>query len=144
MKYSLRRIRLSYIAWFRYTRFYNRNVKCTNQHLSKWGMKSGQFDVLSHIKPNERITQSELASRLIVTESNVTQIIKKLEDNGLIQRQREWKNKFITLTEEGIKLRSEVVSEQEHFQAHQFAMLSDQELNQLIAILKKIEKGGFE
>ena len=50
--------------------------------------------LLSHIKPNERVTQSELASRLVVTESNVTQIIKKLEDNGLIQRQREWKNKY--------------------------------------------------
>ena len=95
-------------------------------------MKSGQFDVLSHMKPNERITQSELANRLIVTESNVKQIIKKLEDNGLIQHQREWKNKFITFIEEGTKLRGEVVSELEQFQAHQFAMLSDQELNQLI------------
>ena len=140
MKYSLRRIRLSNIAWFRYTRFYNRNIKCTNQHLSKWGMKTGQFDVLAHIKPNERITQCDLASRLVVTESNVMQILKKLEDNGLIRREREWKNKFISLTEEGIKLRNEVVSEQEHFQAHQFAMLSDQELNQLIAIMKKIER----
>ena len=50
--------------------------------------------LLSHIKPNERVTQSELASRLVVTESNITQIIKKLEDNGLIQREREWKNKY--------------------------------------------------
>lgn len=140
MKYSLRRRQLSYIAWFRYTRFYNQNMKYTNQHLSKWGMKTGQFDVISHIKPNERVTQSELASRLVVTESNITQIIKKLEDNGLIQREREWKNKYISLTQEGTKLRNEVVSEQEYFQAQQFDRLSEEDLNQLINILKKIEK----
>ena len=140
MKYSLRRIRLSYIAWFRYTRFYNQNMKNTNQQLSKWGMKTGQFDIISHIKPNERVTQSELASRLVVTESNITQIIKKLEDNGLIQREREWKNKYISLTQEGTKLRNEVVSEQEYFQAQQFDKLSEEELNQLINLLKKIEK----
>ena len=140
MKYSLRRIRLSYIAWFRYTRFYNQNMKNKNQQLSKWGMKTGQFDVISHIKPNERVTQSQLASRLVVTESNITQIIKKLEDNGLIQREREWKNKYISLTQEGTKLRNKVVSEQEYFQAQQFDRLSDEELNQLINILKKIEK----
>ena len=140
MKYSLRRIRLSYIAWFRYTRFYNQNMKNTNQQLSKWGMKTGQFDIISHIKPNERVTQSELASRLVVTESNITQIIKKLEDNGLIQRKREWKNKYISLTQEGTKLRNEVVSEQEYFQAQQFDKLSEEELNQLINLLKKIEK----
>ena len=140
MKYSLRRIRLSYIAWFRYTRFYNQNMKNTNQQLSKWGMKTGQFDIISHIKPNERVTQSELASRLVVTESNITQIIKKLEDNGLIQREREWKNKYISLTQEGTKLRNKVVSEQEYFQAQQFDKLSEEELNQLINILKKIEK----
>ena len=140
MKYSLRRIRLSYIASFRYTRFYNQNMKNTNQQLSKWGMKTGQFDIISHIKPNERVTQSELASRLVVTESNITQIIKKLEDNGLIQREREWKNKYISLTQEGTKLRNEVVSEQEYFQAQQFDKLSEEELNQLINLLKKIEK----
>jgi DNA-binding MarR family transcriptional regulator len=140
MKYSLRRIRLSYIAWFRYTRFYNQNMKDTNQQLSKWGMKTGQFDVISHIKPNERVTQSDLASRLVVTESNITQIIKKLEDNGLIQREREWKNKYISLTQEGTKLRNELVSEQEYFQAQQFNKLSEVELNQLINLLKKIEK----
>ena len=140
MKYSLRRIRLSYIAWFRYTRFYNQNMKNTNQQLSKWGMKTGQFDIISHIKPNERVTQSELASRLVVTESNITQIIKKLEDNGLIEREREWKNKYISLTQEGTKLRNKVVSEQEYFQAQQFDKLSEEELNQLINILKKIEK----
>ena len=140
MKYSLRRIRLSYIVWFRYTRFYNQNMKEKNQHLSKWGMKTGQFDIISHIKPNERVTQSQLASRLVVTESNITQIIKKLEDNGLIQREREWKNKYISLTQEGTKLRNEVVSEQEYFQAQQFDKLSDEELNQLINLLKKIER----
>ena len=49
-------------------------------------------------------------------------------------------NKYISLTQEGTKLRNEVVSEQEYFQAQQFDKLSEEELNQLINILKKIEK----
>ena len=54
-------------------------MKCTNQNLSNWGMKTSQFDVISHIKPNERVTQSELASRLVVTESNIHKLLKSLK-----------------------------------------------------------------
>ena len=144
MKYSFRRIRLSYIAWFRYTRFFNRNMTCSNRHLAKWGLRTGQFDIISHLKEGERITQSELASRLAVTNSNITQILSKLEDAGYIQREQEWKTKYISLTPTGVALRNEVVPAQEQFQAVQFANLTEDELEQLIQLLKKANQGVHE
>ncbi|TDL92743.1 MarR family transcriptional regulator [Vibrio vulnificus] len=141
MKYSLRRIRLSYLAWFRYTRYFNRSMTCSNRHLAKWGLRTGQFDIISHLKEGERVTQSELASRLAVTNSNITQILSKLEDAGYIQREQEWKTKYISLTSNGVALRNEVVPAQEQFRAEQFANLTEDELEQLIQLLKKANKG---
>ena len=144
MKYTLRRIRLSYLAWFRYTRYFNRSMTCSNRHLAKWGLRTGQFDIISHLKEGERVTQSELASRLAVTNSNITQILSKLEDAGYIQREQEWKTKYISLTPNGVALRSEVVPAQEQFRAEQFANLTEDELEQLIKLLKKANQGVHE
>ncbi|WP_342605160.1 MarR family transcriptional regulator [Peribacillus sp. FSL E2-0159] len=141
MNYSLRRIRLSYLAWFRYTRYFNRSMTCSNRHLAKWELRTGQFDIISHLKEGERVTQSELASRLAVTNSNITQILSKLEDAGYIQREQEWKTKYISLTPNGIALRNEVVPAQEQFRAEQFANLTEDELEQLIQLLKKANQG---
>ncbi|MDR7080227.1 DNA-binding MarR family transcriptional regulator [Neobacillus niacini] len=144
MKYSLRRIRLSYLAWFRYTRYFNHSMTCSNRHLAKWGLRTGQFDIISHLKEGERVTQSELASRLAVTNSNITQILSKLEDAGYIQREQEWKTKYISLTPTGVALRNEVVPAQEQFRAEQFADLTEDELEQLIQLLKKANQGVYQ
>ncbi|MGE8035466.1 MarR family transcriptional regulator [Lysinibacillus sp. KCTC 33748] len=144
MKYSLRRIRLSYIAWFRYTRFFNQSMTCSNRHLAKWGLRTGQFDIISHLKEGERVTQSELANRLVVTNSNITQILSKLEVAGFIQREQEWKTKYISLTPKGVALRNEIVPAQEQFRAGQFENLTEDELEQLIQLLKKANQGVHE
>ncbi|EGA90948.1 MarR family transcriptional regulator [Planococcus donghaensis MPA1U2] len=144
MKYSLRRIRLSYIAWLRYARYYNRTMTCTNRDLAKWGLRTGQFDIISHLKKHERVTQSELANRLAVTNSNITQILSKLEEAGYIKREQEWKTKYISLTPAGVILRNEVVPAQEQFRADQFSNLTEEELEQLIHLLKKANQGVNE
>jgi|SRR5690625_3329504 len=141
MKYSLRRIRLSYLTWFQLIRYFNSSMKCSNRNLAKWGLRTGQFDIISHLKEGERVTQSELANRLAVSHSNVTQILNKLEEAGYIHRKQEWKTKYISLTSKGIELRNDVVPAEEQFRAEQFRNLTEEELNQLIQLLKKANKG---
>ena len=62
------------------------------------------FTYLSNIFFHQNISQKELADLLYVSESNVTQIVKRLEKNGYIQRENISDNKskkILNLTSEG-------------------------------------------
>ena len=62
------------------------------------------FTYLSNIYYNENISQRELADLLYVSESNVAQIIKRLEKNGFIKREVIKDNrgkKILSLTDKG-------------------------------------------
>lgn len=62
------------------------------------------FTYLANINYHQNCSQKELAEKLFVSESNVTQIIKRLEKNGLVNRDIDEKNKsrrILSLTEKG-------------------------------------------
>ena len=39
--------RLGLLLWFRLSRFYNKSIRETNQHLKEWNVSAAQFDVLA-------------------------------------------------------------------------------------------------
>jgi predicted transcriptional regulator len=61
----------------------------------------------------DRAFQKELAERLLVTKSNVCQIVRRMEERGLVSRRQEGRAKRLFLTEEGHRLFEEVVPSQE-------------------------------
>ncbi|WP_050179868.1 MarR family winged helix-turn-helix transcriptional regulator [Domibacillus robiginosus] len=130
---------ISILAWFRLSRFYNESIRRSNQHLKKWGLSVAQFDALAQIGAGGRICQQDLAEKLLVTKGNVTHMLSKMEARGWIEREREWKTKYITLTQSGRTLLNEVLPVQEQFQADQFGRLSIEEKKQLLALLKKMQ-----
>jgi DNA-binding MarR family transcriptional regulator len=130
---------ISILAWFRLSRFYNESIRRSNQHLKKCGLSIAQFDILAQVGANERICQQDLAEKLLVTKGNMTHMMSKMEQLGWVQREREWKTKYITLTEEGRILLDNVLPAQEQFQADQFGKLSIDEKKQLLFLLKKLQ-----
>ncbi|WP_454639886.1 MarR family winged helix-turn-helix transcriptional regulator [Bacillus mycoides] len=131
--------RLGVLLWFRLSRFYNRSIRETNQHLKKWNVSAAQFDVLVQIGGNDRLTQQELGNKLFVTKGNVTQLLNKMEQLDWIQREQEGTTKYISLTEKGKVLYEEIVLPQETFQAEQFDKLNREEQKQLLELLKKLQ-----
>lgn len=131
---------LAVLLWFRLARFYLKNVRESNNQLKKWGITTAQFDVIVHVGRNRRITQQELADKLVVTKGNVTHLIKKMEELNWIQREVEWKNKYLSLTELGQKMYEEIVPTQEQFQQNQFSKLSEEEQKQLLNLLRKLNR----
>ncbi|MDM5210915.1 MarR family transcriptional regulator [Peribacillus sp. NJ4] len=131
---------LGLMLWFRITRIYNQSIRESNQHLKKWNLSAAQFDILVQIGSHERLSQQELANKLFVTKGNITQLLRKMEELGLIKREQEWKTKYLSLTEEGKEFFHEVVPKQEHFQASQFANLNETEKQQLLDLLNKVQK----
>lgn len=130
---------ISILAWFRLSRFYNESIRQSNQYLKKWGLSIAQFDILAQVGANERICQQDLAEKLLVTKGNMTHMLSKMEQIGWVQREREWKTKYITLTEAGRTLLDDVLPAQEQFQANQFGKLSMEEKKQLLELLKKLQ-----
>jgi len=132
--------RLGLMLWFRITRIYNQSIREFNQHLKKWNLTAAQFDILVQVGSHERLSQQELADKLFVTKGNITQLLKKMEDLGLIKRQQEWKTKYLSLTEVGKEFFYEIISKQEQFLTSQFSTLNRKEKKQLLDLLRKIQK----
>jgi DNA-binding MarR family transcriptional regulator len=139
MKETKQEERLGILLWFRLSRFYNKSIRMTNQHLKKWSLSAAQFDVLAQVGSHKRLSQQELANKLLVTKGNITQLLNKMEELGLVKREQEWKTKYLSLTEAGQALFDEVVPRQEQFQASQFSKLNVEEKKQLLSLLKKIQ-----
>ena len=103
----------SVIAWLRLAKVYHKVDRASAEHLSAYGLSVGQFDVLAQVGAREGITQKELAEKLLVTKSNVCQILGRMEERGLVSRRQEGRAKRLFLTEEGRRLFDEVVPSQE-------------------------------
>ncbi|PGL71565.1 MarR family transcriptional regulator [Bacillus sp. AFS055030] len=131
---------LAVLLWFRLARFYLKNVRESNNQLKKWGLTTAQFDVIVHVGRNKRLTQQELADKLVVTKGNVTHLLKKMEELHWIKREVEWKNKYLSLTEIGQKMYEEIVPTQEEFQQAQFSKLTEEEQLHLLTLLRKLNK----
>lgn len=132
--------RLALLVWLRLARFYNHSIKQTNQHLQQWGITMSQFDALNQIGMHQPLTQQALGEKLEVTKGNITQLVKRMEIAGWIKREQDWKTKYISLTEVGTELYEEVVPRQEKYQIEQFCGLEYEEQEQLLSLLKKLQK----
>ena len=134
--------RLALLVWFRLARFYNQSIRQTNQHLKQWDITTAQFDALNQVGLHQPLTQQELGDKLEVTKGNITQLLRRMETAGWIQREQEWKTKYISLTEEGAQLYEKVIPRQEQFQVEQFCRLNHGEQVQLLHLLKKLQKSN--
>jgi len=131
--------RYSVLLWHRLVRVHKNSTTGTNQTLKNWDLSNAQMDLISRITASGQLSQKELADQLLVTKGNITQLLKKLENLELIKREREWKIKYISLTEKGKSLYEKVRPELEEYQKGYFQNLSSDEKRQLLALLRKIE-----
>ena len=131
--------RLNLLIWFRLARVYTNSIKESNQHLKKWGLTAAQFDILVQTGIDKRMSQVELAEKLFVTKGNITQLLSKMEKLELIEREQEWRTKYVKLTGKGEALLNDVLPLQEQFQADHFSSLNNEEKKQILELLKKIK-----
>src|SRR3954454_12851605 len=73
-------------VWFRFIRLNRRVSAAVGAELREIGLSIPQFDVLSTLTEREGLTQQELASRLYVTKGNVSGLIDRLVEAGLVER----------------------------------------------------------
>lgn len=72
--------------WFRFLRLHQRGHAAMSQRLRALGLSVAQFDLLSTLTESEGITQRDLAERLYVTKGNVSGLVDRLVEAGMVDR----------------------------------------------------------
>ena len=130
---------LSTLVWLRMVRFVENSNQLSNDHLRQFALTLAQFEALAHIRNFQPITQTDLARGLTVTGGGLSRMLSRLEAEGLISRQQDWKTKHISLTDKGTELLERAYPSQLEQQASLFdEVLDEDEKTQLHALMKKL------
>lgn len=109
--------------------------------MKRMGFGPGQFFLLSELYAEEGLTQDELSKRVGIDKSNTSRALAKLEQNGLIKRQNDWKNhkvKKVFLTPIAHKIKKEFRKIQSQWNAELLNGFKEEEKTALFSSLKKI------
>jgi DNA-binding MarR family transcriptional regulator len=135
------------LAWLRLARVFQkidtRSERFFRSHSSntdQFELNTALFDILAQVGAARGITQQELADALLVTKGNISQLLRKLEQVGLITRRQEGRTNCLSLTERGEALFRQVVPQQEALIADLLAPLSDDEQRELLRLLRKLDQ----
>ena len=136
------------LAWLRLARVFQkidtrseRFFRSHSSNTTQFELNTALFDVLAQVGAARGMTQQELADALLVTKGNISQLLSKLEQAGMITRQQTGRTNCLSLTEQGQALFNRVVPQQEGLIADLLAPLSDDEQRELLRLLRKLDHG---
>ncbi|GHO61799.1 MarR family transcriptional regulator [Ktedonobacter sp. SOSP1-52] len=127
------------LAWLRLFRVFQRIDRAQTVHLRSWNLNVAQFDVLARVGARKGITQQELADSLLVTKGNISLLLNRMEEMGLLKRYQERRSNTLFLTNKGQELYDRVVPAHEELIARLMSGVSPSELRQLQHLLRKLE-----
>jgi len=81
--------------WIALVRAEKAVVRELGRALAPTGIKIGQLDVLMNIYRHPGMSQHDVARRLLVGRSNITMLLPQLEEQGLIRREGDPKDKRV-------------------------------------------------
>ncbi|EMA6344496.1 MarR family transcriptional regulator [Bacillus cytotoxicus] len=137
----MRKSTLSSLIWFRIARFTHQSNLLSNEFLKQFHITAAQFDVLNQVSIYQPLMQSQLATKVTVSEGGISRMLTRLEQEGYIQRKQDWKTKWITLTPKGEEKIHEVFEHQLNFQTSMLnECLTEDEQKTLYKIMTKLQK----
>src|SRR5215208_8070169 len=92
---------LAVVAWLRLARVFQKIDQAAAEHLRQFDLNLAQFDVLARVGAAEGLMQQEVANSLLVTKSNVAQLLDRMERTGLVERRPEGRANRLYLTPKG-------------------------------------------
>ncbi|HCG64891.1 MAG TPA: MarR family transcriptional regulator [Sphaerochaeta sp.] len=122
-------------AWTRLMRVYQRMSASGERQFKTLGINTAWFDVLAQLYGREGVTQQELSNRLLVTKGNVSQLLVKMGDAGLVDRRNEGRCRYVWLTEKGRRLAETAIPLEEERISQSCTGLTDVQLEELVDLL---------
>jgi DNA-binding MarR family transcriptional regulator len=127
--------------WVRFLRFGLQSHKKLEGDLDKLGLTPPQFYVLATIGYAGGLPFGEIGAKMMVTVSNLTGIVDRLEDKKLVIRKRDETDRrvvHVILTDKGAKLYKSTIPQFERSVAEIFDRLNKPQQKELSALLRKL------
>lgn len=125
-------------TWFRVMRLHHRALGAMSARLKALGLSVAQFDLLSSLSEREGVSQSELAEKLYVTKGNVSGLVDRLVQSGLVERRAiagDRRSYAMHLTMEGRRLAEAGLAAQRGFVSETLGTLPQQDIAELERII---------
>ena len=133
--------------WVTLARAYATYAKAIATKVQDYGLTTPQFGTLEALYHLGPLSLGELADKLLVTGGNVTYVMDRLEDQGLVYRSRNPDDRRVIqarLTAKGHALVAESFPEHVSYMEHVSRHLSPAEQEQLRGLLKRLGLGIAE
>lgn len=121
---------------------YDRWRETSDRQIATYGLHPSEFDVLVHLGVVQPQKMRELARRTLLTKSNCTRVMKRLEAKGLARRERcpeSDREVLASLTPAGQELFEQVYPRQYEFLKSLYdSRLDQREQEQLIELLGRL------
>lgn len=130
--------------WIALARCYSTFSRAVAQGLAEHGLTTPQFGVLEALHHLGPLSLGELADKLLVTGGNITYVMDRLEEQGLVYRDRSGEDRRIVqarLTAEGKELIVRVFGEHPAFIAGLVEPLAPDGQERLRDLLKALGRG---
>jgi MarR family transcriptional regulator, organic hydroperoxide resistance regulator len=121
-------------VWFRLIRLEARMQAAVGERLREIGVSIPQCDVLTTLTEKEGVSQQELAKRLYVTKGNISGLIDRLEEAGLVERRStaaDRRQHAICLTEAGRATAEKAIEVQRRWIAATLGRMTERDLEAL-------------
>jgi DNA-binding MarR family transcriptional regulator len=127
--------------WIRFLRFSLLSHKKLEDDLDKLGLTPPQFYVLATIGYAGGLPFGEIGAKMMVTVSNLTGIVDRLEEKKLVSRKRDENDRrvvYVMLTEKGAKLYKNTIPLFEKCVGQIFSSLDKPQQKELAVLLRKL------
>ncbi|MEM9998259.1 MAG: MarR family transcriptional regulator [Bacteroidota bacterium] len=133
---------LSIRAWLAVIRTYQTCTRLLTERLRTLDLTVAQHETLAHLLIEDSISQQALAQRLLVTKGNLTGLLNRLAERGLIERRPDSSDgrvNLIVLTAAGRALATQADVLQRTYVGEMVSPLSEPQQTDLHAMMKAIE-----
>ena len=130
--------------WIALARCYATFARAVAGRVAEYGLTTPQFGVLEALYHLGPLSLGELAEKLLVTGGNITYVMDRLEEQGLVLRERSSLDRRIVraqLTEAGARLVADVFPGHAAAIAELSGELDAEDQEMLRALLKRLGKG---
>lgn len=127
--------------WIALARCYATYARAVSCKVAAYGLTTPQFGILEALYHLGPLSLGDLAGKLLVTGGNVTYVMDRLEEQGLVVRERSPVDRRIIqakLTEKGHAVMAEVFPGHGDFIEELSSSLSEHEQEELRSLLKKL------
>jgi DNA-binding MarR family transcriptional regulator len=122
--------------------------RLSGEHVRECGLTHAQFDIIATLGNTDGMSYKELGDKTLITKGTMTGVIERLEQKGLVERQRSPDDKrswFIRLTPQGEQVFREVFPKVIARGGDVFANFSDDDfaaLEKTLSGLKQVISAG--